>query len=286
MGNDMTGQRQQGKVIDVLNILLNGFETVVKERGRKSRQAAHVAQTDLAMSPDAADHRIQFPAFEIAEGDALVHAVDDISQRALVEIQHGFESVRRLRHGQFVHARRLRGRSRPAILGVVVHVFRRRFAVDGFLHAAPQLAVRLNVVVVDELGVVQETIRAQFPAVALGIGADEGFVAVAVQRRVLGGDADDGVRATLPSVPGEFEEMDAAAVADFAADGVGAAGQVIPSHPQPIFGRFAAAAQVEIATLVVGIPRGGLVVGDGQTAEQRYAGWHGRFDAGSFRGFG
>ena len=229
MRDDVFGQRKKRHVVDALDILLNGFETVIEKRGRQSGKTCHVSQSNLAMAPHAADDGIQFLAFEISECHALVHSVDDKSQSPFVEVQHGLEGVRGLFHAHFVGSRWLRGRPRTAIAGVVIDIFGGAVATGtAFATGAAEATLASaaapdvgHVVVVDEFGIVKQTIGSQLPSVALGIGSDERLISVAVQRGVFGGDADDGVRASMSAIPSKLEEMHSAAVGDFATSNCG-----------------------------------------------------------------
>lgn len=108
---DVSRQRKLGEIVGVFDTVPDGFAAAVEERQRERRQTAHVLETNLTMSPDAADDRKQVAAFKVAEGDAEILAVDDVGESSFVEVEDEFHDGRRLIERHFVRARRLRRRS-------------------------------------------------------------------------------------------------------------------------------------------------------------------------------
>jgi len=98
-----------------------------------------------------------------------------------------------------------------------------------------------------QLALVDQIIFGQIPAPAVLVGADERDVAVALERRVLGGDADDGDRAQR-AVPLDLPGVAAVLEADLAADGVRALRDWVAVQ------REAVALDEDVLGAVVGVP--------------------------------
>ena len=176
-------------------------------------EPAEVLHRDLAVAPHGAHDRVQLLALHAPERDAEVLSVDDEAQRALVHVEHDEEDVGH----------------------------------DEALVGAEQAGVRLSRLAAR---VVVQLVAAEVPAPRLAGAADQRLVADAVERGVARRHADDGVRAALARAPVHLPRVQAARVADAAADAVGALSDRVPVERQLVV-----VLHEDVQRAVVAVPR-------------------------------